>query len=121
MADSAHAVLGLSETASRDEIEAAYKALVRKYHPDQYEGHPLRELAETRLREINAAYAQLSAQAAPSASPWPLRGSALASWARVGLAAAAVVLAFRFLGPVPGRLLVLGLLLRLAWKRLRGR
>jgi DnaJ-domain-containing protein 1 len=27
-------VLGLSEGASRDEVQAAYKALIRKVHPD---------------------------------------------------------------------------------------
>lgn len=49
-------VLGISENSSIDDIKRAYRELAKKYHPDQYENNPLRELAETKMREINEAY-----------------------------------------------------------------
>ncbi|HWR62324.1 MAG TPA: DnaJ domain-containing protein [Clostridia bacterium] len=49
-------VLGIREGASADEIKRAYKELVRKYHPDQYQNNPLSDLAEEKLKEINQAY-----------------------------------------------------------------
>ncbi len=48
--------LGVDPNASLDEIKAAYKKLVAKYHPDKYANNPLRELAEEKLKEINEAY-----------------------------------------------------------------
>lgn len=49
-------VLGVSENSSTDDIKRAYRELAKKYHPDQYENNPLRELAESKMREINEAY-----------------------------------------------------------------
>lgn len=49
-------VLEIREGASEEEIKAAYKKLVRKYHPDQYVNNPLSDLAEEKLKEINEAY-----------------------------------------------------------------
>ncbi|SDZ06147.1 molecular chaperone DnaJ [Proteiniborus ethanoligenes] len=49
-------VLEIGEGASEEEIKAAYKRLVRKYHPDQYANNPLSDLAEEKLKEINEAY-----------------------------------------------------------------
>lgn len=49
-------VLGIREGASEDEIKRAYRDMVKKYHPDQYQNNPLSELAEEKLREINEAY-----------------------------------------------------------------
>ena len=51
-----YSVLGVSRDASVDEVKAAYKALVKKYHPDQYQDNPLAEFAEEKMAEINAAY-----------------------------------------------------------------
>lgn len=53
-------VLGLKPGASQEEIKAAYKKLIKQYHPDQYGDNPLRNLAEEKMREINAAYDQLT-------------------------------------------------------------
>ena len=52
-------VLGVSENASQEEIKAAYRELVKKYHPDKYQNNPLADLAEEKLREVNQAYDML--------------------------------------------------------------
>lgn len=52
-------ILGVSRRATADEISAAYKALVMKYHPDQHEQNDLRDLAEDKLKQINEAYGVL--------------------------------------------------------------
>lgn len=49
-------VLGVSRNATDDQIRAAYRELVKKYHPDKYQDNPLADLAEEKLREVNEAY-----------------------------------------------------------------
>ena len=49
-------VLGLNKSASQDEVKAAYRKLIKQYHPDQYVNNPLADLAQEKLKEINAAY-----------------------------------------------------------------
>ena len=49
-------VLGIKEGASQEEIRAAYREQVKKYHPDRHQDNPLYELAEEKLQEINEAY-----------------------------------------------------------------
>lgn len=49
-------VLGVNPSASDDEIKQVYRELARKYHPDQYNDHPLSELAQEKMKEINEAY-----------------------------------------------------------------
>lgn len=56
MANSLYETLGVSKTASSDEIKKAYRALARKYHPDVNKD----EGAEEKFKEINAAYEILS-------------------------------------------------------------
>ena len=53
-------VLGVPETASDEEIKKAYRDLARKYHPDNYHDNPLADLAQERMKEINAAYEQIT-------------------------------------------------------------
>ncbi|WP_040212230.1 J domain-containing protein [Clostridium polynesiense] len=55
-------VLGIKETASKEEIRSAYRDLAKKYHPDQYGDNPLRDLAEEKMRELNEAYDALMKQ-----------------------------------------------------------
>lgn len=49
-------VLGVSPSASDDEIKKAYRELAKKYHPDKNPGNPA---AAARMNEINAAYDQI--------------------------------------------------------------
>jgi len=49
-------VLGVSQSASDDEIKKAYRELARKYHPDNYADNPLSDLAQEKMKEVNEAY-----------------------------------------------------------------
>ena len=49
-------VLGVSRDAADDDIKKAYRALARKYHPDNYAGSDLADLASEKMKEINEAY-----------------------------------------------------------------
>ena len=50
-------VLGVSKTASDDEIKKAYRTLAKKYHPD---ANPNDKTAEAKFKEVNEAYSVLS-------------------------------------------------------------
>lgn len=50
-------VLGVSKSASADEIKRAYRQLAKKYHPDMNPGDAE---AEAKFKEVNEAYAVLS-------------------------------------------------------------
>lgn len=49
-------VLGVPRGADREKVKAAYRELAKKYHPDQYSGSPLADLANEKMQEINEAY-----------------------------------------------------------------
>ncbi len=51
-------ILGVSKNASQEELKDAYKTLVKKYHPDLYQGD--KTFAEKKTKEINVAYDILS-------------------------------------------------------------
>ena len=58
----AYDILQVSPTASMAEIKVAYRRMVRLYHPDQVSGlgQELQDVAESHMKEINAAYEELS-------------------------------------------------------------
>ena len=50
-------VLEVSENASKEVIEKAYKALAKKYHPDLNKDNP--KEAESKMKQLNEAYEEL--------------------------------------------------------------
>jgi curved DNA-binding protein len=54
-----YAMLGVSKTASAEEIKKAYRKLAMKYHPDRNKGN---KDAEAKFKDISEAYAVLSDQ-----------------------------------------------------------
>ena len=55
-------VLGVSPSATDEQIKNAYRELARKYHPDNYINNPLADLAQEKMKEINEAYDQIQRQ-----------------------------------------------------------
>ena len=57
----AYETLGIAPGATMKEIKKAYQALIQKYHPDRVAdmGPELKDVAEKRTKEINAAYEEL--------------------------------------------------------------
>jgi len=56
-----HEVLEIDKNASREEIQAAYRSLVKQYHPDRvaHLGKELQELANQKFIEIKEAYTRM--------------------------------------------------------------
>ena len=53
-------ILGVSESATIDEVKEAYKTLIKQNHPDRVQGmsQAFKKLAEVETKKINAAYRQ---------------------------------------------------------------
>ena len=91
-----YAALGVARACEQEVIDAAYRALMKKYHPDRYSGD--KAVAERRCHELNHAYALLRAGAGrfeprpalaaddpgpageAAAMPLPRRGWTRAAW-----------------------------------------
>ena len=52
-------ILGVSPSATDEEIKKAYRALSRKYHPDANIGKPGEKAAEEKFKQIQQAYTQI--------------------------------------------------------------
>ncbi|MCI5752061.1 MAG: DnaJ domain-containing protein [Oscillospiraceae bacterium] len=66
-------VLGVSRDASEDEIKKAYRALVKKYHPDLHPGDPG---AAAKMSEVNSAYDMIKSGKDSAGRPADLSGNA---------------------------------------------
>ncbi|HEX3038525.1 MAG TPA: J domain-containing protein [Oscillospiraceae bacterium] len=49
-------ILGVTPNATDAQIKEAYRALAKKYHPDNYSGSPIADLANEKMKEVNEAY-----------------------------------------------------------------
>lgn len=49
-------ILEISPNATDDEVKEAYRKMAKKYHPDNYVGSPLSDLANEKMKEVNEAY-----------------------------------------------------------------
>ncbi|MGN1376884.1 MAG: DnaJ domain-containing protein [Dorea sp.] len=54
-----YSVLGVSQTASDEEIKKAYRKLSRQYHPDANINNPNKDQAEAKFKEVQQAYQQI--------------------------------------------------------------
>ena len=55
-------ILGVTRSASADQIRSAYRELVKQYHPDLFLAPEAKAEATDKLRLINEAYAVLGNQ-----------------------------------------------------------
>ena len=86
-------VLGVSRTATDEEIKKAYRDLARKYHPDNYHDSPLADLAQEKMKEINAAYEEITKERSGRGLPGARSRAAMAA---MGTADRAIPAAPRF-------------------------
>ena len=59
-----YSILGISDTATNEEVKKAYRRLAMKFHPDKVEnlGEEVKKNAEQQFREINEAYETIKNQ-----------------------------------------------------------
>ena len=69
-------VLGISSDATDAEVKKAYRALAKKYHPDNYVNNPLADLAAEKMKQINEAYDEIQKQRAAGSSSGSSAGGA---------------------------------------------
>ncbi len=57
--DFAYGLLGLQPSATRDEVQSAYRKLAKKYHPDTVQDADMKKVLTEKFKEISAAYTEL--------------------------------------------------------------
>lgn len=73
-------VLGVSRDASDEEIKKAYRTLAKKYHPDNYAGSDLADLAEEKMKEVNEAYDEIQKMRQGGGSSYSSSGSSYSGY-----------------------------------------
>ena len=79
-------ILGVPETATDEEIKKAYRDLARKYHPDNYHDNPLADLAQEKMKDINAAYEQITRERSGRGGGGSYSGNSYGSYGSDGTA-----------------------------------
>lgn len=72
-------VLGVDRSATDAQIKDAYRELAKKYHPDNYSGSPIADLAGEKMKEVNEAYDTIMKERKEGASQQNAYGSAYQS------------------------------------------
>lgn len=72
-----HNILGVSETATIDDIKKAYRQKVLQFHPDLNKDHD-----DTKFKEVYNAYQWLLKPQKPQSSPKPQPKKSTPSWGR---------------------------------------
>ena len=54
-----YSVLGVSRSATDEEVKKVYRNLSRKYHPDANVNNPNKAQAEEKFKQVQAAYDQI--------------------------------------------------------------
>ncbi len=62
-------VLGIPHTADAAQVKSAYRALAKKYHPDNYADSPLASVANEKMQELNEAYDTVMASLESNSPP----------------------------------------------------
>lgn len=73
-------VLGVSPSASDDEVKKAYRKLSRIYHPDANINNPNKEQAEEKFKEVQQAYDQIMKMRESGATGYGSTGSSGSSY-----------------------------------------
>jgi hypothetical protein len=120
-----YSLLGVSSSASRREVKAAYRRLAKEWHPDRFHQRSLtdREAAEEKFKALTSAYRRIAGgwleeettrgKSSPKCSPQHGAGETAGRSAGAGHHSAGPAPVFSWLGTRPG-LLSLGLLLAVA-------
>ncbi len=78
-------ILGISPDATDEEVKNAYRTLARKYHPDNYgDDNPLKDLANEKMQEVNAAYDEIQRQRSAGGSAYSGNGTYYESYSGSG-------------------------------------